>query len=78
MQPHASKHDWTAAFAGLQFPSSRAAIVNRALDHGGLDHEVKVVVERLPDKVYKSTADLQDAIRSTYMSIGVEREALPI
>jgi hypothetical protein len=78
MQPHASKHDWTAAFGGLQFPTSRAAIVNRALDHGGLDHEVKVVVQRLPEKVYQSIADLHDTVRWTYLSLGVQREALPI
>jgi hypothetical protein len=78
MQPHASKQDWKTAVAGLHFPASRAAVVNRALDNGGLDHEVKIIVERLPDKVYQSEADLRDLIRSAYAGLGVEREALPI
>jgi hypothetical protein len=78
MQPHASKHDWQAAFAGLQFPTSRAAIVNRASDHGGLDHEIKVIVARLPERGYESATDLQDAIRSAYQSLGLEPAALPI
>lgn len=77
MQPHASRQDWRAAVAGLQFPTSRAAVVNRAVDHGGLDREVKLIVERLPDAVYRSAAELAVAIRATYTASGVVGE-LPI
>ena len=78
MRPHASKADYRDAFAGLVFPTSKSAIVTRARDNGGLDHEVKVIVEQLPQRRYNSLEELEAAVRWVYLARGVQPEALPI
>ena len=78
MNPHASKQDFKLALAGIQFPSAKAAVLARARDHGGLDHEVKQIVEQLSDRTYVSAIDLDDALRAVYMSAGAPAISVPI
>ena len=78
MRPHASKQDYRDAFAGLVFPTSQPAIVRRARDNGGVDHEVKVIVDQLPERTYRSLEELEAAVRMVYLARGVSPAALPI
>ena len=75
--PHASKRDFEIAFTGLDFPTSKSAIVNRAWDNGGLDREVRDVLGQLPDRSYRTLEDLQEAVREVYVASGEQTEALP-
>ncbi len=75
--PHASKRDFEIAFTGLVFPTSKAAIVNRAQDNGGLDREVREVLGQLPDRSYRTREELQEAVRGVYVAGGEPAEALP-
>jgi Protein of unknown function (DUF2795) len=76
--PHASKRDYETAFDGLDFPASKAAVVNRARDNGGIDAEVFDIVARLPDGPFESLDSLLQAVRETYLSDGVEPDSLPV
>jgi hypothetical protein len=76
--PHASKRDYETAFAGLDFPASKSAVINRARDNGGIDAEVFDVVARLPDRPYDSIADLHQAVREIYVTDGEDRDSLPV
>ena len=78
MRPHASKADYRDAFAGLVFPTSKAAVLRRARDNGGVDHEVKVIVEQLPERTYRTLEELEGAVRLVYLARGVQPEAVPI
>ena len=76
--PHASKADYRGAFAGLVFPTSKSAVLNRARDNGGLDREVYAILAQISDRKYKTTEDLHEAIRAVYRARGVAAEALPV
>jgi hypothetical protein len=76
--PHASRKDYEIALAGLDFPTSKAAVINRARDNGGIDNEVFDTVARLPDTSFETLEELHQAIRDIYVADGVRREALPI
>jgi len=76
--PHASKKDFEVAFTGLDFPTSKAAVVNRARDNGGLDREVKEIIVKLPDRTYASLEELQEAVRAAYLAEGVAEDAVPL
>ncbi len=76
--PHASKQDFSKAFAGLLFPTSRDAIVSRARDSGGLDREVSRILERLPARRYGSLEELEEMVRAIYSFSGVPEDALPL
>ncbi len=76
--PHAAKRDYEIAFAGLDFPTSKWAIVNRARDNGGIDREVSEILSRLDDRTYRSIEDLQEAVRAIYVAEGESPESLPL
>ena len=76
--PHATKRDFEIAFAGLDFPTSRAALISRARDNGGIDREVYAVLSQLPDQPLDSMEDLQQAIRAIYVAGGASPDSLPL
>jgi len=76
--PHASKKDYEVAFTGLDFPTSKAAVVNRARDNGGLDREVKEIVLKLPERTFATLEELQEAVRAAYLAEGVAEDAVPV
>lgn len=78
MNPHATKKDFRDAFAGLIFPTSRSAIINRAVDQGGVDREVKRIVGELPNRTYNSLDDLHRAVRAIYLAFGAPPEKVPV
>lgn len=78
MVPHATKQDFNEALKGFHYPISRAAILNMGRDKGGVDREVARVLAALPDRRYRSEAEVREAIRHVYMQNGVERDNLPV
>ena len=76
--PNASKRDYEVAFAGLEFPVSKAAVINRARDNGGIDREVYATLAQLPDRSLKSMDDLQQAVRAIYVASGAASDSLPL
>lgn len=78
MMPHATKKDYQDAFAGLKFPTSKSAIVNRAVDRGGIDSEVRAVLTQLPDRSYESLEELQGTVHTIYIASGAPPESIPL
>ena len=76
--PHATKRDYEVALAGLDFPVSKAAVINRARDNGGIDREVYAILSQLPDKSHESMEDLQQAVRALYIAGGAAPDSLPL
>lgn len=58
--------EYLRAMEGLDYPTSRSAIKNRAADTGGLDTEVLHVLDQLPDRSYESREDLLEQISEIY------------
>lgn len=77
-KPHAGKADYESAFRGFHFPMSRAAILNAGRDKGGVDREVAIVLNALPNRKYTSLDDLKEAVRVVYRASGVADADLPI
>ena len=76
--PNASKRDYEVAFGGLDFPASKAAVINRARDNGGIDREVYAILTQLPDRTLESIEDLQEAVRAIYIAVGAAPDSLPL
>lgn len=76
--PNATKRDYEVAFAGLDFPASRAAIINRARDNGGIDREVYASLSKLPDRPLASIEELRQAVRAIYVADGASPDSLPL
>ena len=76
--PHAMKRDYEIAFAGLDFPTSTAAVINRARDNGGIDREVYAVLSQLPNQSFGSIDELQQAVRAIYIAEGAPPDSLPV
>ena len=76
--PNATKRDYELAFAGLDFPASKAAVLNRARDNGGIDREVYATLSQLPNKSLESIEDLQQAVRVIYIAGGAASDSLPL
>ncbi len=76
--PNATKRDYEIAFAGLDFPTSKSAVVNRARDNGGLDREVYAILSQLPDRSFGSVEELQQAVRAIYVADGAPPDSLPL
>ena len=76
--PNATKRDYEIAFAGLDFPTSKSAVVNRARDNGGIDREVYAILSRLPDRSLGSVEELQQAVRAIYVADGAPPDSLPL
>jgi hypothetical protein len=68
-EKHAATLDeYLRGLEGLDYPTSRRAVINRASDTGGLDNEVLHVLEQLPDRTYDSREDVMAAVREVYRS----------
>ena len=76
--PNATKRDYEIAFTGLDFPTSRAAVINRARDNGGIDREVYAVLSQLPDQSFGSVEELRQAVRAIYVTDGAPPDSLPL
>ncbi len=76
--PHATRVDFRDAFAGLAFPTSKAGVLNKSRDRGGIDREVFAILLQLPNRSYASLDDLQEAVRGVYLAVGVAPDELPL
>ena len=76
--PNATKRDYEIAFAGLDFPTSKSAVINRAQDNGGIDREVYTILSHLPDRSLKSIEELQREVRAIYVAEGAQPDSLPV
>lgn len=71
MRTHnADPGEFIRALSGIDFPTSRSALVRTAADKGGMDTEVLFVLEQLPDRSYETLADLEAEVRRVYESTG--------
>ena len=78
MAVHAGKADYKDAFAGLVFPTSKPAVLNRCRLKGGIDREVHKVLTLLPERRFRAEDDLYEAVRNVYRSLGVGEDDLPV
>ena len=76
--PHATKRDYEVAFEGLDFPVSKAGLISRARDNGGIDREVYAILSQIPDRSLESIEDLQQAVRAIYIAGGAAPDSLPL
>jgi hypothetical protein len=64
---NAEVEEFLKGLAGIDFPTSRSAIINKVRDQGGLDTEVITVANQLEDRTYESLDDVGAAIRRIYV-----------
>lgn len=76
--PAAEPTDWERALGGVDFPAAKIAILREVRDHGGLDHEVINILERLPKDEYETRDELLADARALYVEDGFDASALPI
>lgn len=76
--PNATKHDYELGLGGLDFPTSKAAVLNRARDNGGIDREVTLILSQLPNRSFESKEDLISGIRAIYVAKGESPDDLPV
>src|SRR5262245_29866127 len=67
---NAEPDEFRIALAGLDFPSSKPAILNKARDKGGLDREVPHVLAQVEERTYKSWDDIEAEIERIYAQGG--------
>lgn len=67
---HAEADEFQKALAGLDYPASQDAILQKARDKGGLDTEVIYVFEHLPVRTYESFDDIAAEIPGVYAAQG--------
>jgi Protein of unknown function (DUF2795) len=58
--------DFLHAFHGLDFPASRSQIVGAAKDKGGLNGDVLLILEQIPERMYSTMEDLTAEIQRVY------------
>ncbi len=66
MATNADPDEFMRALHGLEFPASRAQILNSAKDKGGLDTEVLYIFGQLEDRTYETTDELRAAVAQAY------------
>ena len=66
--PYVDPKDFLHAFHGLDFPASRSQLVGAAKDTGGLNGNVMLILEQLPERMYATTKDLIDEIQRMYVA----------
>jgi hypothetical protein len=76
--PAAEPADYERALAGVDFPASKFAILERSRDRGGIDREAIEVLERLPKEEYETLDELTIAVRALYIADGYDPSALPL
>lgn len=62
--------DLERALEGLDFPTSRDAVVRTAMDKGGINGNVHVLLGRIPDQPYESRDQLDAAIAQALIDSG--------
>jgi hypothetical protein len=75
---HAERDEYRRVLASLAYPASKAAILRKALDIGGIDTEVVKAVRLLPDRPFGSEKELQSFLHSLYVEHGVMPEEAPV
>lgn len=68
MTTMADPKDFLHAFHGLDFPASRSQIVNAAKDTGGLNGDVLLILEQLPERMYASAEDLTQEVQCVHVT----------
>jgi hypothetical protein len=76
--PAAEPADYERALAGVDFPASKYAILERVRDTGGLDSEVIDMLERLPRDEYETMDELAAGLRALYVEDGYDATVLPL
>jgi hypothetical protein len=66
MTTNADPKDFLHALHGVDFPASRSQIVNAAKDTGGLNGDVLLILEQLPERMYVTAEDLTAEVQRTY------------
>ena len=64
------RSDYERALAGVDFPASKFAILERSRDKGGIDREAIEMLERLPKEEYETLDELIAAVRALYVDDG--------
>ncbi len=59
--------DFNRAFEGIDYPTSKDAVLRSAADKGGINGGVQTVLEAIPDGPYESEADLMRAVDEVYV-----------
>lgn len=70
--------DLDRALEGLEFPASRDAILRTAADKGGINGNVLVVLERIPDQSYDSRDQLEAAVAEAYIEESGLTQGMPV
>ena len=63
---NAAPEEFKDAVRGVDFPTSKDAVVRKAMDKGGLDREVPHVLGQISDRTYESLADLMTEVEGVY------------
>ena len=66
MPANVDPKDFLHAFHGLDFPASRSQILGAARDTGGLNGDVILILERLPERMYATAKDLTEEVQRSY------------
>jgi hypothetical protein len=61
MRPAVQK-DFIHALRAVDFPAPRDRILSAAKDTGGLNEQVLLILEQIPNRTYESSSDLADEI----------------
>lgn len=70
MARNADPDEYMKALHGMDWPASRAGIVRKAQDTGGIDTEVIHVLALVPDRTYETPDDLTAAVEAVYEQEG--------
>jgi hypothetical protein len=75
---HAERDEYRRLLDSLAYPVSKAAILRKAVDIGGIDTEVVKAVRLLPDRPFGSEKELASFLHSLYVEHGVVPEQAPV
>jgi 2-methylaconitate cis-trans-isomerase PrpF len=67
---NAAPDEFIDAIGGADYPTSKPAILRRAMDKGGLDREVPHVLGQIEDRTYESEADIMAEVERVYAGGG--------
>lgn len=67
---NAAPEEFEDALRGIDFPTSKDALLRKAMDKGGLDTEVPHVLRQIEDRSYESFAEVFAAIERVYAAGG--------
>lgn len=66
MPTNVDAKEYLHALHGITFPASRSQIVGAAKDTGGLNGNVILALEQLPERMYVSAKDVTEEVLRTY------------